>query len=53
MKYVMIAAMLAMSSALQGCIPLMIGGYVGYQMSQKDAHVEWCAQHASDPSCHP
>jgi len=40
-------------SGLGGCVPLMIGGYVGYQMAQKDAHETWCAQHAGDPSCHP
>lgn len=36
-----------------GCIPLMVGGYIGYRMSQNDAHVAWCGQHAGDPSCHP
>lgn len=39
--------------ALQGCIPLMVGGYIGYKMSQSDAHTQWCAQHVGDPSCHP
>jgi hypothetical protein len=43
----------AISLMCHGCIPLMVGGYIGYQMSQRDEHVAWCAQHAGDPSCHP
>jgi hypothetical protein len=51
MKYLVVAIALAL--ALQGCIPLMIGGYIGYQMSQHDEHAQWCVQNASDGSCHP
>lgn len=39
--------------SLSGCIPLMVGGFIGYKLSQNDAHVEWCSQHPGDGSCHP
>jgi hypothetical protein len=45
--------LLAILLMCQGCIPLMVGGYIGYEMSEHDAHAEWCSQHAGDPSCHP
>lgn len=52
-QILMVVAFVAMASALSGCIPLMLGGYIGYQMAQKDAHSDWCVQHVGDPSCHP
>jgi hypothetical protein len=47
------ALLLATLFTCQGCIPLMVGGYIGYQMAQSDAHSQWCGQHIGDPSCHP
>jgi hypothetical protein len=52
-QFSLIAVLVASVFALQGCIPLVIGGYIGYQMAQNDAHNAWCAQHIGDPSCHP
>jgi hypothetical protein len=51
LRKILAAALLALS--LSGCIPLMVGGYVGYKIAESDAHNEWCAQHAGDASCHP
>jgi hypothetical protein len=45
------AALLALS--LSGCIPLLVGGYIGYQMAETHAHDQWCAQHVGDTACHP
>jgi hypothetical protein len=45
------AALLALS--LSGCIPLLVGGYIGYQMAETRAHDDWCAQHIGDVACHP
>jgi hypothetical protein len=39
--------------SLSGCIPLVIGGYIGYQMSQAHEHDAWCAQNIGDITCHP
>lgn len=49
-KFISIA-FLALS--LSGCIPLVLGGYIGYKMAQDDAHSEWCAthEHIGDVSC--
>jgi hypothetical protein len=55
MKTLVAAALLALS--LSGCIPLLVGGYMGYeigtQMAETRAHDEWCAQHVGDVACHP
>ena len=47
------AAVVALALGCSGCIPLVIGGYVGYQMAQQHDHDQWCQQHIGDPSCHP
>ncbi len=50
-------SLLIAAGALNGCIPLIVGGYIGYQMAETHAHDEWCAQHAGTPeavvACHP
>jgi hypothetical protein len=51
MKNLIIVLLLV--STLPGCIPLVVGGYIGYKMAEKDAHVEWCSTHTADESCHP
>jgi hypothetical protein len=51
MKKLIAIALVAL--ALNGCVPLMVGGYIGYKISQNDDHREWCGQHADDVSCHP
>jgi len=38
---------------VSGCIPLMVGGYIGYKIAESDEHRDWCAQHMGDASCHP
>lgn len=46
-----ISLAICLALSLSGCIPLVIGGYIGYRMAESDAHKEWCAQHVGDPSC--
>jgi hypothetical protein len=54
MKSLFILAILVCSTfALNGCIPLIVGGYIGYQIAETHAHDEWCAQHVGDVACHP
>jgi hypothetical protein len=53
MKTLAVAVALLALASMQGCIPLVVGGYIGYQMSQHDDHTEWCSQHIGDASCHP
>lgn len=52
-----IALAVALTVALNGCIPLLVGGYIGYQLAETHAHDEWCAQHVGTPeavvACHP
>lgn len=50
-RNMVLVALIALSAS--GCIPLMVGGYIGYKMSENGAHADWCAQHVGDPSCHP
>jgi hypothetical protein len=45
------ATILALS--LSGCIPLVVGGYIGYKMSESHEHDVWCTQHVDDGTCHP
>jgi hypothetical protein len=51
MKHLLLISVLALT--LQGCIPFVIGGYIGYQIAKDNAHTEWCVQNIGDPSCHP
>ena len=38
---------------LAGCVPFVIGGYIGYEIAKDVAHFDWCARNVGDPSCHP
>lgn len=38
---------------MSGCVPLMVGGFIGYQVAAAHEHDAWCGQHVGDPSCHP
>jgi hypothetical protein len=51
MKRLLLIAALAL--ALQGCIPLIVGGVSGYVIAKDVAHSDWCVQNVGDPSCHP
>lgn len=49
----LIAVVMGAALLVQGCIPMAIGGYIGYQIAKDNAHSDWCVQHPGDPSCHP
>jgi len=48
-----LAIAVLLAAALSGCIPLVVGGFIGYKMAESDAHNEFCAHHVDDASCHP